>query len=61
MTNLPLLDADAMAQFVAQGFLRLDGVVPDAINAAFLAEMGDIAPPVAGQNMLWTYFQMMAR
>ena len=61
MTNLPLLDADAMAQFVAQGFLRLDGVVPDDINAAFLAEMGDIAPPVAGQNMLWTYFQMMAR
>ena len=61
MTALPLLDAEAMASFVARGFLRMDAVVPDDINAAFLAEMGDIAPPVPGQKLLWTYFEMMAR
>ncbi|MGL4542356.1 MAG: phytanoyl-CoA dioxygenase family protein [Polymorphobacter sp.] len=60
MTSLPLLDAQAMAGFVARGFLRLDAVVPDDINAAFLAEMGTIAPPVAGKSLMWAYFEMMA-
>ena len=61
MNSLPLLDAEAMAGFVARGFLRMDAVVPDDINAAFLAEMGEIAPPVPGRNLLWAYFEMMAR
>lgn len=61
MSDVPLLDAETMARFVAQGFLRFDAVVPDDINAQFLAEMGEIAPPVAGQNLLAAYFLMMAR
>jgi hypothetical protein len=33
-----LLNSQQMAQFVAQGFLRFDGLVPDAINQAAMAE-----------------------
>lgn len=61
MSEVPLLDAEAMAGFVARGFLRMDAAVTDDINAAFLAEMGEIAPPVPGKKLLWTYFEMMAR
>jgi hypothetical protein len=61
MTHLPLLNAQQMAQFVARGFLRLDGVVPEALNAQFLQEMGEIAPPVAGRGLMRTYGEMLAK
>ncbi len=34
-----LLSSKQMAQFVAQGYLRFDGLVPDAINQAVMAEI----------------------
>jgi hypothetical protein len=34
-----LLDSGQMAQFVAKGFLRFDGIVPDDINRTCLEEM----------------------
>ena len=55
----PLLKALDMARFVARGFLRFDAVVPDEINAQFLAEAGDIPGP--GQKMRRTYGEMLAR
>jgi len=61
MTGLPLLNAQQMAQFVARGFLRLDGVVPEALNAQFLQEMGEIAPPVPGRGLMRTYGEMLAK
>ena len=33
-----LLGSKQMALFVARGYLRLEGVVPDEINRAFMAE-----------------------
>jgi hypothetical protein len=60
MSTLPLLDARQMASFAARGFLRLDAVVPDEINAQFLSEVGDIAPPEPGRKLRWTYAQMLA-
>ena len=61
MTHLPLLNAQQMAQFVARGFLRFDGVVPEALNAQFLQEMGEIAPPVPGRGLMRTYGEMLAK
>ena len=61
MTPLPLLTAEQMASFVARGFLRFDAAVPQDLNDQFLAEMGDIAPPVPGQRFMRTYGEMMAR
>ncbi len=61
MNSPPLLTAEAMASFTARGFLRFDAVVPEAINQAFLKEMGDIAPPAPGQRMMRTYGEMLAR
>ncbi|MFN8023825.1 MAG: phytanoyl-CoA dioxygenase family protein [Acidimicrobiales bacterium] len=37
--QLPLLTTDQMATFVARGFLRLDAVVPDEINAQAMDEL----------------------
>jgi hypothetical protein len=39
-----LLTSAQMASFVARGFLRFDGAVPEAINADFMAEAGGAAP-----------------
>lgn len=39
MDALPLLSTDQMASFVARGFLRLDAVVPDDVNAQALEEL----------------------
>lgn len=57
----PLLDALQMARFVARGFLFFEGVVPEEINAQFLAEAG--APPQVreGQGMRRTYGELLAR
>jgi hypothetical protein len=41
----PLLSSRQMALFVARGFLRFDSVVPDAINAQFMQEAGEMPPP----------------
>lgn len=60
MSDLPLLGAHDMARFAARGFLRMDGVVPPEINAQFLAEMGDIAPPEPGRKMRRTYGELLA-
>lgn len=54
-----LLDSLDMARFVARGFLRFDAVVPDEINAQFLAEAGDIPEP--GQKMRRTYGELLAK
>ena len=37
--ELPLLNSRQMAEFVARGFLRFDGLVPDPINRAVMAEI----------------------
>ena len=60
MSNLPLLDALSMASFAARGFLRLDGVVPDEINAQFLAEAGTPPEVVPGRKLMRTYGEMLA-
>ena len=61
MTDLPLLSAQDMARFVAQGFLRMDGVVPEAINAQFLAEMGEVAAPEPGRKLRRAYGELLAK
>ncbi|MEZ5560654.1 MAG: phytanoyl-CoA dioxygenase family protein [Pseudomonadales bacterium] len=42
MSEPQLLSTAQMASFAARGFLRLDGVVPDAINRAFLEQVGHV-------------------
>ena len=39
MDSLPLLTTDQMASFVSRGFLRLDAVVPEDINAQAMREL----------------------
>lgn len=40
----PLLSTAVMADFVADGFLRFDAVVPESLNGAALEEMKALAP-----------------
>ena len=61
MSGLPLLSAEQMASFVARGFLRFDGVVPDEINRQFMEAVGEIAPAVPGQKLRRTYGEILAR
>ena len=61
MTTLPLLNSLDMARFVARGFLRFDGVVPDEINAQFLAEAGEADYPKPGRTMTRTYGDLLAK
>lgn len=42
MPDAPRLGSLEMAEFVADGFLRFDAVVPDDINAQFLADVGEV-------------------
>lgn len=44
MSQPILLDNAQMASFAARGFLRLDAVVPDAINRQFLADIATVSP-----------------
>ncbi len=37
-----LLNSTQMAQFAARGFLRMDSVVPEALNQQFLADVGHV-------------------
>ena len=39
--------------------LRFDGVVPDAINAQFLAEAGQVEAPAEGEKIRRVYRQTM--
>ncbi len=43
MSNLVLLNSRQMAEFAAHGFQRMDGVVPEEINEAFLTDIGDLS------------------
>ena len=61
MTDLPLLTARDMATFTARGFLRMDGVVPEAVNAQFLAEMGEVAAPEPGRKLRRAYGELLAK
>jgi hypothetical protein len=61
MSDLPLLHARDMATFAARGFLRMDGVVPDAINAQFMSEVGEIDPPEPGRKLRRTYGELLAK
>ncbi len=60
MSNLPLLSTKQMASFTARGFLRLDAVVPDAINTQFLKEAGEIPPAEPGGNLRRVYGEALA-
>ena len=60
MNISPLLGALDMARFVARGFLRFDGVVPDEINAQFLEEAGQASYPQPGRKMMQTYGELLA-
>lgn len=53
-----LLSSLDMARFVAKGFLRFDGVVPDEINQAFLEEAGGFGAP--GGSIRKVYGQALA-
>ena len=61
MTDLPLLTARDMATFTARGFLRMDVIVPEAINAQFLAEMGEVAAPEPGRKLRRAYGELLAK
>ncbi|WP_397399442.1 phytanoyl-CoA dioxygenase family protein [Phenylobacterium sp.] len=56
----PLLSSAQMARFVARGFLRFDAVVPDDINAQFMAEAGEVAEPKPGERLMKTYGKALA-
>jgi len=56
----PLLTSAQMATFVARGFLRFDGVVPDAINRQFMAEAGDIPEAEVGTRIRKVYADALA-
>jgi len=59
MTEPVLLDSSQMASFVARGFLRFDGLVPDDINAQFIDEVG--RPPAAsGDKLMRAYARLLA-
>lgn len=61
MSDLPLLHAHDMARFAARGFLRMDAVVPEAINAQFLAEVSEIAAPEPGRKLRRAYGELLAQ
>ena len=54
-----LLSTRDMARFVARGFLRFDGLVPEAINRDFMAEIGAFQRN-DGEPMMAAYGRMMA-
>jgi hypothetical protein len=60
MSELPLLSALDMARFTARGFLRMDAVVPEEINAQFLAQAGQAREPEPGRKVLGTYMELLA-
>jgi hypothetical protein len=59
MSDPLLLNTRQVASFAARGFLRLDGVVGEDINQAFLAEIGQFDEPV--ESIRKHYAGLMAR
>jgi hypothetical protein len=45
MSETPLLSSKQLAAFVADGYLRFDGLVPQALSDAVLRELGAGGPP----------------
>ena len=60
MTNLPLLSSLDMARFASRGFLRFNAVVPDEINAQFLAEAGEMADVEQGRSVRRVFGEALA-
>lgn len=58
--NLPRLDSLQMAHFAARGFLRFDAVVPDDINAQFLADAGQAREEGSYARVMQLLGEMMA-
>ncbi|HEY5008767.1 MAG TPA: phytanoyl-CoA dioxygenase family protein, partial [Caulobacteraceae bacterium] len=56
----PLLSSEQMARFAARGFLRFDSVVPEAINAQFMAEAGEVPELEAGGKMRQVQADLLA-
>jgi len=48
---MSLLNSRQMAEFAARGILRLDGVVPDAVNRAFMQQMTQVPDEAPRQHM----------
>ena len=59
MDEILRLTTPQVATFAARGFLRLDAVVPDEINQAFLADVGDV-PEDQVDHILAHYGRIMA-
>lgn len=63
MNDAILLDSRSVAAFAARGFVRLDQVVPAALNERFLAEAGSIDEPPPNsdrQQLMGTLGKLMA-
>ena len=56
-----LLNSLQMARFVARGFLRFDGVVPEEINRQFLAEVGEVAEPEPGRKVMRAFGELLGQ
>lgn len=54
------LNSQQMATFVAKGFLRFDGVVPQALNEQFLAEAGEVRELSEQERLMQVYGEVMA-
>jgi len=59
MAEPVLLDSKQMASFVARGFLRFDGIVPDDINRQFIDEVGR-PPEATGERLMRAYGRLLA-
>jgi hypothetical protein len=54
-----LLDDLQMARFAARGFLRIDAVVPEDINAQFMAEAGEAPAAQDGRKLRAAYGELL--
>ena len=60
MSEPQLLSSPDVARFVARGFLRFDGVVPDAINAQFMREAGEVQAADGERGIRQVYGEALA-
>ena len=60
MSNAELLSTLDMARFAGQGFLRLDAVVPEALNQQFLDDIGHVSENEIG-SAIEHYGRIMSR
>jgi Phytanoyl-CoA dioxygenase (PhyH) len=61
VSDLPLLSSAQMARFVSRGFLRFDAAVPEAINAQFMDEAGQVPELDAGGKISQVYGEVLAK